>query len=99
MTKDANVLWCGMAIEFPNLCRRYDATRHCVRFSGYDGAIEKSFFLEEEALWSLDASARNDEVALLNTFDRHRDQISKVASQAYKKRHERSYTLKATDFS
>jgi hypothetical protein len=50
-----------MAIEFPNLSRRYDATRRCVRFSGYDGALEKSFFVEERAIWHLDMPAQKDE--------------------------------------
>jgi hypothetical protein len=73
-----------MAIEFSNLSRRYDATRHCVRFSGYDGAMEKSFFVEEEAIWRLDAIARQDGAALLETFDRHRERICKVASRLWK---------------
>jgi hypothetical protein len=88
-----------MAIEFPNPSRRYDATRHCVRFSGYDGAMEKSFFVEEEAIWRLDATARKDGAALLEAFDRHRERICKVASRAYEKRREGSCTLKAEDFS
>jgi hypothetical protein len=87
-----------MAIEFPNLSRRYDATRNCVRFSGYDGAMEKSFFLEEQALWDLDAVARKDGTALLEAFDRHRERICNVASRAYEKRREGSYTLTAADF-
>lgn len=88
-----------MAIEFPNPSRRYDATRHCVRFSGYDGAMEKSFFVEEEAIWQIDASARKDGAALLEAFDRNRERICDVASRAYGKRREGSYTLTATDFS
>ena len=87
-----------MAIEFPNPSRRYDATRHCVRFSGYDGAMEKSFFVEEEAIWLLDANARKDMAALLQAFDRHRERICRVASNAYGKRREGSYTLTAADF-
>ena len=87
-----------MAIEFPNPSRRYDATRHCVRFSGYDGALEKSFFVEEEAIWRLDAVDRNEGMALLEAFDRHRERICKVASNAYGKRREGSYTLTAADF-
>lgn len=87
-----------MAIEFPNLSRRYDTTRRCVRFSGYDGALEKPFFVEEEAIWRLDAMARKDEGALLEAFDRHRERICKVAGQAYGKRREGSYTLTAADF-
>jgi hypothetical protein len=88
-----------MAIEFPNLSRRYDATRHCVRFSGYDGAMEKSFFVEEEAIWRLDANARKGTAALLEALDCHRERICKVASRAYGKRREGSYTLTAADFS
>jgi hypothetical protein len=88
-----------MSIEFPNPSRTYDATRHCVRFSGYDGAIEKSFFVEEEALWRLGGNNQNGLVTLLDTFDRYRDRICKVARRAYESRRERSYTLKAADFS
>ena len=88
-----------MTIEFPNLSRRYDATRHCVRFSGYDGALEWAFFVEEDALCSLDAPAPKSEAALLVTFDRHRERICKVAARAYGKRREGSYTLTAADFS
>jgi Protein of unknown function (DUF1488) len=37
-------------IDFPNLSRSYDFTRHAVRFWGYDSAIEASFFIDEDAL-------------------------------------------------
>ena len=88
-----------MAIEFPNLSRRYDATRHCVRFSGYDGALEWAFFVEEDALRSLDAPSPKSEAALMVTFDRHRERICKVAARVYGRRREGSYTLTADDFS
>ena len=61
--------------------------------------MEKFFFVEEEAIWRLDAIARKDGAALLETFDRHRERICKVASRVYGKRHESSYTLTAADFS
>ena len=86
-----------MTIEFPNLSRRYDATRHCVRFSGYDGALERPFFVEEEVLWGLDAMARNSGAALLAAFDRHRDRICAVAIKLYGRRREGSYTLTPAD--
>jgi len=92
-------VWWKMAIEFPNLSRRYDATRRCVRFSGYDGALERPFFVEEEALWGLDTIARNGGAALLATFDRHRDRIYAVAVRLYGRRREGSYTLTPADFS
>src|SRR5947208_17177941 len=87
-----------MAIEYPNLSRRYDATRRCIRFSGYDGALERAFFIEEEAIWRLDAIARKDGVALLEAFDRHRERICKVASHVYGNRREGSYTLTVAIF-
>ena len=88
-----------MTIEFPNLSRRYDATRRCVRFSGYDGALERPFFVEEEALWGLDTMARKGGAALLATFDRHRDRICAVAIRLYGRSREGSYTLTPADFS
>jgi hypothetical protein len=88
-----------MALAFPNLSRRYDATRKCVRFSGYDGALERPFFIEEAALWGLDRLGGKDGAALLATFDRHRDRICQVAVRVYGKRREGSYTLTPADFS
>jgi hypothetical protein len=88
-----------MALEFPNPSRRYDATRHCVRFSGYDGSLERSFFVEEEAIWRLDATARENVVSLLAAFDRHRELICKAATRIYGHHREGSYTLTAAAFS
>jgi hypothetical protein len=88
-----------MAIAFPNLSRRYDATRRCVRFSGYDGALERPFFVEEEALWGLDAMARTSAAALLAAFDRHRDRICAAAVRVYGRHREGSYTLTSADLS
>ena len=39
-----------MSLKFPNSSRSYDATRHAVRFWGYDTAMEWSFFVTAEAL-------------------------------------------------
>ena len=88
-----------MAIEFPNISRRFDNTRRCVRFSGYDGAMEKSFFIEEEAIWHLHSDSKQGEKVLLDAFDRHRDHICTVAAKVYAKRREGSYTLTVADFS
>jgi Protein of unknown function (DUF1488) len=87
-----------MTLEFPNLSRRYDATRRCVRFSGYDGALERPFFVEE-ALWHLDGMARKGGAALLAVFDRHRDRICAAAVRIYGRRREGSYTLTPADLS
>jgi len=87
-----------MGLNFPNLMRRYDATRKCVRFSGYDGALERPFFIEEAAIYRLDPTAHRDAESLLAAFDRHRDQICQAAARIYAQRREGAYTLKASDF-
>jgi Protein of unknown function (DUF1488) len=88
-----------MTIEFPNLSRGYDGTRHCIRFSGYDGVLERLFFVEEEAIRTLDPSAASGESKLLDAFDRHRDCICEVAVRVYGGQRLGSYTLTARDFS
>lgn len=87
-----------MGLTFPNLMRRYDATRKCVRFSGYDGALERPFFVEETAICRLDSTAHTDPASLLLAFDRHRDKICQTATRLYAQRREGSYTMKASDF-
>ena len=96
---NTTALYWDMAIEFPNLSRSYDRSRRCVRFSGYDGALERQFYVEEEALRRLDMTIKEGEGALLAAFDRHRDRICEVASKAYRRRIEGAYTLAARDFS
>jgi hypothetical protein len=87
-----------MGLTFPNLMRRYDATRKCVRFSGYDGTLERPFFIEEAAICRLDPAAQQDETSLLSAFDHYRVQIYQAAARIYAQRREGSYTLKASDF-
>jgi len=60
--------------------------------------MEKPFFIEEEAIWRLGGITLQSEQALLEAFDRHREQICAVAVAAYAKRREGAYTLTAADF-
>ena len=39
-----------MTLNFPNQSRSYDATLRAVRFWGHDGAMEASFYVNEDAL-------------------------------------------------
>ena len=87
-----------MAISFPNQSRAYDATRHAVRFWGYDSAMEASFFIDEEALKRIQADMKFDEVGLLRAFDLNREQIFAAAAKVYARRHKGSYDLTAADF-
>jgi hypothetical protein len=87
-----------MALSFPNLCRSYNATQHCVRFWAYDAALEISFFVEEDALCRIDPKATRSEEGLLKTFDGHRERIFKAAARVYSRHSRGSYTLSASDF-
>jgi Protein of unknown function (DUF1488) len=87
-----------MALEFPNGSRSYDATRHAIRFWGHDGALERSFFVNEDALNAIHGGPRLDEVGLLRAFDLHRAMIYAAASKAYRRGPKGSYVLVAADF-
>ena len=57
-----------MALSFPNRSRSYDATLRAVRFWGHDGAMEASFFVNEEALKRIQPGLQADEAGLLSAF-------------------------------
>ncbi len=88
-----------MAITFLNPTRQFDATVNCMRFSGYDGAIEVSFFLEVEALTKIHPALNQVESEILDAFDQCLKKIHKVASKVYKQK-KRTYvcTLTGADF-
>jgi Protein of unknown function (DUF1488) len=85
-------------LNFPNASRSYDATRRCVHFWGSDGAIEVSFFLEEDALIGLAIDPPSSEASLLESFDQNRDRILRAARKVYERRRKGSYDLIASDF-
>jgi hypothetical protein len=84
-------------LNFPNASRSYDATRHCVRFWGYDGALEVSFFVEDDALIRIAPGTTRDESSLLESFDRNRERIFETASKVYGRRRKGSYELVTSD--
>jgi hypothetical protein len=85
-------------LNFPNLSRSYDATRRCVRFWGYDGALEVSFFVEEAAVFRIAPTTGHNRAAILESFDDNRERILKVARNVYADRRQGSYALAASDF-
>jgi hypothetical protein len=85
-------------LNFPNVSRSYDATRRCVRFWGYDGALEVSFFVEEAAVFRIAPATRHNQVAILESFDNNRERILKVARKVYSGRRQGAYALVAADF-
>lgn len=88
----------GMTLNFPNPSRSYDAASHRIRFWGYDSAMEVPFFIEDEAIARIDATAQPDEAGRLLAFDEHRERIIEVAGRAYAKGRRGSYVLAAADF-
>jgi hypothetical protein len=87
-----------MSLNFPNRSRSYDATLRAVRFWGHDGAMETSFFVNEEALKRIQPDMRSNEAGLLSAFDSHRDLIHATAAKVYKRGRKASYELSPDDF-
>jgi hypothetical protein len=86
-----------MTINFPNNSRSYDATRHAVRFWGYDRSMESSFFVTEDALKQIQPNLRSDAVELLRAFDSNRDRIYATAARVYARGRKGSYDIYAAD--
>jgi hypothetical protein len=86
-----------VTLNFTNQSRSYDATRHAVRFWGYDGAREVSFFVTDDALRRLQPGAPVDETSLLAAFEAHHDRVLRAAARVYARGQKGSYEIGATD--
>ena len=86
-----------MTLNFTNQSRSYDATRQAVRFWGYDGAREVSFFVTEDALRRLQPNASADETGFLAAFEAHRDRVLRAAARVYARGRKGSYDIGAND--
>ena len=86
-----------MTLNFPNRSRFYDATLRAVRFWGHDGAMEVSFYVNEDALKRIEAGLRSDEAGILSAFDSHRDLIHMAAARVYRRGRKGSYELTPAD--
>ena len=87
-----------MSLSFPNQSRSYDATLRAVRFWGHGGALEASFFVNEDALKRIEPSMEPVEPGLLKAFDSHRDLIYAAAMKVYQRGRKGLYELTPTDF-
>ena len=88
-----------MTLNFPNPSRNYDESRHSIRFSGYDGAFEVLFSVDADALpLKVDKSQALSAGDYLSAFDRFRETIQEVASEAYSRGRKQIYLLTAIDF-
>ena len=84
-------------MNFTNQSRSYDATRQAVRFWGYDGALEVSFFVTDDALRRLEPGAPVDETGFLAAFETHRDHVLQAAARVYARGRKGSYEIGAND--
>ncbi|MGH6788220.1 MAG: DUF1488 domain-containing protein [Pseudolabrys sp.] len=87
-----------MAVNFPNQSRSYDATRHAVRFWGYDRSMESSFFVSTDALKKIQPAMQPNEAGFLHAFDTQRDLIHAIAARVYARGRKASYDLAVADF-
>jgi hypothetical protein len=87
-----------MSLSFPNPSRMYDAAHCAIRFWGYDGAMERLFFVNETALAQVDPNLQINEAGFLKTFDLNRTLIYEVASKVYARGRKDFYELVSGDF-
>lgn len=90
-----------MTVSFPNESRSFDEKKGCIRFWGYDGPMEISFFVDSEALQMLHPVSTGAEAEFLAAFDTERDRIHTAAAAVYARdKKKRSYVcqLTAEDF-
>ena len=87
-----------MALNFPNQSRSYDPTLRAVRFWGHDGAMEASFYVNEDALKRIQPSLRSDEAGILSAFDSNRNLIYTAAAKVYGRGRRGAYELIPGDF-
>jgi Protein of unknown function (DUF1488) len=87
-------------LNFPNPSRSFDASRSRVRFWGYEGAVEISFFVDEGALRRLCPEMSSVEAGFLSAFDAARKRIHKVAAKVYARAGKgvSAFSLAADDF-
>ncbi|MDX8491787.1 DUF1488 family protein [Mesorhizobium captivum] len=86
-----------MPLEFPNPSRSFDEVRKAVRFVGHDGMFEVPFFIEADALASIDRRPETAEAACLAAFDAARHSIHTSARKLYAGGRRTIYTITAAD--
>jgi hypothetical protein len=82
-----------MTLNFTNESRSYDATRRAVRFWGYDGSREVSFFATDDALHRLQPDGAHDETGFLSIFSAHRERVYAAAARVYARGRKGSYEI------
>jgi len=84
-------------LTFPNASRSYDPAHNWVRFWAYDESMEVPFFIDAAALQLEPDMPEQDEVNILQSFDRQWSVICSAAESVYTRNSRGSYFLKAVD--
>ena len=89
-----------MMLRFSNPSRSFDATKDCVKFWGYDSAIEVVFFVKASALKKLCPEVITVEAGFLEAFDSAKKRIHEAAEEIYVRGRNSpyAYILGAEDF-
>jgi hypothetical protein len=69
-----------------------------VHFWGYDSAMERSFFISQDALKRIQPDMQFEEAAILRAFDTNRTLIYAIATKVYSRGTKGSYDIIAADF-
>jgi hypothetical protein len=85
-----------VALSFPNRERSYEARKDRVRFWGYDGSIEITFFIHADVLAGLVPERQNPNERALETFDNLTERIYAAANKVYSKRRSIEYAFDVT---
>lgn len=83
-------------LTFPNPSRSFDRSKNAVRFLGYDGMFQVSFFVQASALSGVSNAVTETEC--LAAFDNARKAIQDVASEVYSHGRNNFYLLTRADF-
>ncbi|MGX9576186.1 MAG: DUF1488 domain-containing protein [Mesorhizobium sp.] len=87
-----------MSLTFPNLSRSYDEASRRIRFVGYDGMSQISFFVDAAAISTAPPGTATAEATYLAAFDSAVGPIHDVARNAYARTGKSMYVLTAADF-
>jgi hypothetical protein len=74
-----------------------DATRCAVHFWGYDSAMERSFFITQDALKRIQLDMQFEEATILSAFDTNRTLIYAIATKIHSRGTKGLYDIIAAD--
>lgn len=87
-----------MTIVFPNPARSYDEGNRRIRFLGYDGVFEVTFFIGADVLLRPQGGRTGTEREYLDLFDKARAKILDAARKLYQSQRTGVIHIESQDF-